>query len=701
MSYHGSLMKWFNIGHTYTFVVSRCERIDGEYYFILRYQGKETKPGWFAAGWKLCVRVSKSQELYPLESFEGKKLRCRVVNHKAQGFPILKQEITRYKGDVEKIKLLKGSYEPSRKDIDSLYKPKVLTFITVKGEIVEHEPIESSVVEHPVEVGAGEKIECKDDEPDESNAIFTVEETLTPEVACDEIETGKELAAEEEWFQRCLHEAEKGDAEAQYQVSLMYKDGTGVEKDICEAIEWCKKSARGGFGKAICHLYNLGKWFEDNSRFDEAFECYEIAAKQGWLDAQFKVAEFQESGCGGCDRDLNAAVEFYLLQAQQGNQRAQNSLWDILHNNLTHVLDRRVVVFLLGLCYENGWGVNCSDSEALLCYGKATQSGDFGDYYGESLYRMGVIEERQISLGMAMRFYKKAKNAGYPDAVEAIRRVRRKENEKLIEAKVNETKAKSNEPEKEPEEAPQIELSAEEQYTQGLRYLACKDALSVHWRDDCVAYLLAAADKGHVDAQYVLGTVYMDEENIPLAMEFYTKAAELGHAEAQYNMGMYHELGLGGKVDLLRAFDYFKRAAEQGGIDACYKVGVYYMVGDGVDYDEGLAFEWLKKAADAGHTDAAYRVGLSYLGGKGVSHDAAAALPYLEIAAMAGGPEAMYLIACCYEEGQEVAGNLLKALIWYEKAAEAGIKEAVETLISPRWIIRKIKFADIDHGHSK
>lgn len=302
--------------------------------------------------------------------------------------------------------------------------------------------------------------------------------------------------------------------------------------------------------------------------------------------------------------------------------------------------------FHVAECYENGSGVRADAKEALIYYKKSA-----GKNNAEAYYRMGRIKEEMDEDEEAKSLYKKAISFGYTRAQDDYERLISKSQTCESDVGFEMNQAVNGNAIVEGEESTENELKVQHDYM-----------------GECVKYM---------------------------------QSAEKGHAEAQYNMGMYHELGLGGKVDLLRAFDYFKRAAEQGGIDACYKVGVYYMVGDGVDYDEGLAFEWLKKAADAGHTDAAYRVGLSYLGGKGVSHDAAAALPYLEIAAMAGGPEAMYLIACCYEEGQEVAGNLLKALIWYEKAAEAGIKEAVETLISPRWIIRKIKFADIDHGHSK
>jgi TPR repeat protein len=44
--------------------------------------------------------------------------------------------------------------------------------------------------------------------------------------------------------------AEKGDAEAQYSLGLMYREGRGVPKDDVEAEDWFRKAAGQGFAKA-------------------------------------------------------------------------------------------------------------------------------------------------------------------------------------------------------------------------------------------------------------------------------------------------------------------------------------------------------------------------------------------------------------------------------------------------------------------
>ena len=61
---------------------------------------------------------------------------------------------------------------------------------------------------------------------------------------------GDFLAAFDEW----LPLAELGDVEAQYNLGVMYDQGTGMEKDLGKAAEWYRKAAEQGFVDAHAHL---------------------------------------------------------------------------------------------------------------------------------------------------------------------------------------------------------------------------------------------------------------------------------------------------------------------------------------------------------------------------------------------------------------------------------------------------------------
>jgi len=93
---------------------------------------------------------------------------------------------------------------------------------------------------------------------------------------------GDYRAAYEEW----LPLAELGDAEAQYNLGVMYDEGAGIERDLARAAEWYRKAAEQGFVDAQINLgmmYYHGQGF---SRDDaEAAKWFERAASQGDREA--------------------------------------------------------------------------------------------------------------------------------------------------------------------------------------------------------------------------------------------------------------------------------------------------------------------------------------------------------------------------------------------------------------------------------
>eukprot|EP00985_Skeletonema_marinoi_P017111 scaffold9323_cov73-Skeletonema_marinoi.AAC.3 len=79
-------------------------------------------------------------------------------------------------------------------------------------------------------------------------------------------------------FAYLLKGAELGDVGAHYQISLLYRDGEGVEKDVKKKVYHLEEAAIGG------HLgarYNLGNHECRNSRHDRAAKHYIIAANLG------------------------------------------------------------------------------------------------------------------------------------------------------------------------------------------------------------------------------------------------------------------------------------------------------------------------------------------------------------------------------------------------------------------------------------
>jgi TPR repeat protein len=93
---------------------------------------------------------------------------------------------------------------------------------------------------------------------------------------------GDYAAAYNEW----LPLAELGDAEAQYNLGVLYDEGAGVEKDLSSAAGWYRKAAEQGFMDAQTNLgimYVHGQGVPRD--YHEAMKWFQQAASQGDREA--------------------------------------------------------------------------------------------------------------------------------------------------------------------------------------------------------------------------------------------------------------------------------------------------------------------------------------------------------------------------------------------------------------------------------
>ena len=87
--------------------------------------------------------------------------------------------------------------------------------------------------------------------------------------------------------------ANKGDAEAQYHVGMMYNNGIGTQQDRRQAFEWFQKSAA---SNDPLGAYKLGCYYDGQgagivtSDSDEALKYKLVSAKAGYALAQHDVA---------------------------------------------------------------------------------------------------------------------------------------------------------------------------------------------------------------------------------------------------------------------------------------------------------------------------------------------------------------------------------------------------------------------------
>ncbi len=137
--------------------------------------------------------------------------------------------------------------------------------------------------------------------------------------------------------------AEQGDAEAQYNLGVLYDLGHGVPQDDTQAALWYRKAAEQGYAYAqnnLGVLYDLGHGVPQDDT--QAALWFRKAAEQGSAEAQYNLGVDYHDGHGVPQDDTQAAL-WYRKAAEQGYAYAQ---------------------YNLGVDYHDGHGVPQDDAEA-------------------------------------------------------------------------------------------------------------------------------------------------------------------------------------------------------------------------------------------------------------------------------------------------------------------------------------------------
>lgn len=118
-------------------------------------------------------------------------------------------------------------------------------------------------------------------------------------------------------------------------------------------------------------------------------------------------------------------------------------------------------------------------------------------------------------------------------------------------------------------------------------------------------YFIIAADKGHMEAQYILGYMYEYghvQKDYGKAVSYYEKAALQGHVFSAMELAvLYQQPEL---HNYQKAFQYCLFSAEHGCALANFLLGNMYFLGAGCESDENKAFLYYQRAADAGIMEA-------------------------------------------------------------------------------------------------
>lgn len=154
---------------------------------------------------------------------------------------------------------------------------------------------------------------------------------------------------------KLVEAADKGHADAQYQLGVMYGNGEGVPLNLQEAERRFMQAAAQGHEDAcitLAWMYANGAGVDSDE--EKARDLYTIAARHGSAKAQYVVATMYRFAQYGVQRDIAQALEWYQKAANQGMPTAQFALGKMLMEGKHVAQDDAVALQWLMLAHTNG-----------------------------------------------------------------------------------------------------------------------------------------------------------------------------------------------------------------------------------------------------------------------------------------------------------------------------------------------------------
>lgn len=182
-------------------------------------------------------------------------------------------------------------------------------------------------------------------------------------------------------FEENLAKAQSGDADAQYEVGIMFLKGQGVETDRAEAIKWLTSASAAGNELATAKLRRMD---DREGKFQELLK----AAENGDSAAQYDIAMMYLKG-QGIEQEMTRARLWLNKAAKQGDAKAITRLgilyykgelgetdYSEAHRLFEQVQDESVLAqYYLGEMYAAGQGVEKNYATATDWYRKAADGG--------------------------------------------------------------------------------------------------------------------------------------------------------------------------------------------------------------------------------------------------------------------------------------------------------------------------------------
>jgi TPR repeat protein len=194
----------------------------------------------------------------------------------------------------------------------------------------------------------------------------------------------------ENTFEACQKAAEQRDADAQFNLGVMYHNGEGVTQDYKQAVKWYTLAAEQGYADA---QFNLGVMYHNGEGvtqdYKQAVKWYTLGAEQGDADSQFILGLIYKNGTG-VTQDYKQTIKWHTLAAEQGYADAQH---------------------YLGLMYQNGRGFLQDNAYSHMWFNIASSNGNSQatenrDIIAERMTKGQIAEAQKLARECVAKDYK-------------------------------------------------------------------------------------------------------------------------------------------------------------------------------------------------------------------------------------------------------------------------------------------------------
>ena len=455
-------------------------------------------------------------------------------------------------------------------------------------------------------------------------------------------------------------EAEEGNTQSQADLGACYDMGSGIKRDIPEAVKWYKSAAANGNAKAqfrLAHIFSCSAEACSNPEcqkcpikidLKESLMWLTKASEGGLLDAQLALGEYYSEY--GPNRNDEKAKVWLKLAASKGSNKGKELL-ELVSGPGRKSFSKEVLAsaengssedqFSIAFCYLNGEGVKKDPLEAKKWFIKVAENNSFiGDTQARAQRKLAEMlgdysdmrnEEESI------QWYRKAAESG--------------------------------------DISSQLKLA---------QILPRKNRSQKHEEDEVERWLIQAASSGSLEGLLKLGKYYLNQndDRKNQAYPILLKAAGLGQGEAAYLIGKLYQEGKEVTKSHQEAIRWFKLARKSG-----YSEGDSEIAEDIVNPPRPEYSENLLKKARSGDSISELDLGLAYYNGDGISPNPLEAERWLLVSANKKNTTAQRTLAELYDKNhfsEENSYNLLgdrdEAEAWLKQAAKGGNENAQKLL---------------------